>query len=423
MQKPEAQLYRVDKAGCEHLLVASKVSEATAEIEALTGLDADQFRQVMVLPQGKFRELLMVDSKDREKIFSQLFQTQIYRKIEDKLKLQASSIRHEVRDGRNKRDGILQSVELSSDEALSAELIEVSPKLSYASARKDQATSALIEMNKQYESTKLLLSDFAAQAKLNQAAALLMEQKTAIEQRQYQVDNNQKAQQIKPVLEVSQAREYELTQANNRFIEVQTNKHLSEQALSVSLEKCCTLDELDCQLQQAQSEEMRLTQLLPQLQGLAHLQAEFTQANLNLEQAKEVGLKGKAALASLSANKQAAELKIPQLEQHSAQQVNAQQALTAHTDTVERYLQWQVASTHVQQTDDALKQAEEKGKQLRVDAKDKENAYDQLQLIWHRGQANVLAQKLTPESLALSVVVLNIHILPKVSNLYHQKPI
>ena len=228
VQKPEAQLYRIDKAGYEHLLVASKVSEATAEIEQLTGLDADQFRQVMVLPQGKFRELLMADSKDREKIFSQLFQTQIYRKIEDKLKQQASSIRHEVRDGRNKRDGILQSVELSSDEALSTELIQVSPKLTCASARKELATSALIEMNKQYESAKLLISDFEAQDTLNQAAALLTEQKTAIEQRQYQVEHSQKAQHIKPILEVSQAREFELAQAKNTFTEAQANKDKSE---------------------------------------------------------------------------------------------------------------------------------------------------------------------------------------------------
>ena len=396
VQKPEAQLYRIDKAGYEHLLVASKVSEATAEIEQLTGLDADQFRQVMVLPQGKFRELLMADSKDREKIFSQLFQTQIYRKIEDKLKQQASSIRHEVRDGRNKRDGILQSVELSSDEALSTELIQVSPKLTCASARKELATSALIEMNKQYESAKLLISDFEAQDTLNQAAALLTEQKTAIKQRQYQVEHSQKAQHIKPILDVSQAREFELAQAQNTFTEAQANKDKSEQVLIVSLDKFGTLDELDCQLQQTQSEETRLAQLLPQLQRLDHLQAEFTQVNLNLGQAKEIGFKGKAILASLSADKQASELKIPQLEQHSAQQVNAQQALTAHIDTLERYQQWQVASTHVQQTDDALKQAEGKGKRLRLDAKDKENAYDQLQLIWHRGQANVLAQKLAP---------------------------
>ena len=50
--QPRAELYRRDAAGKETILVASKVTEARLEIEALTGLNIDQFRQVMVLPPG-----------------------------------------------------------------------------------------------------------------------------------------------------------------------------------------------------------------------------------------------------------------------------------------------------------------------------------------------------------------------------------
>ncbi|WP_422448559.1 MULTISPECIES: hypothetical protein [unclassified Endozoicomonas] len=52
----------------------------------------------MVLPQGKFRDLLMANSADREKIFGQLFQTQIYKKIEERLKQKAADIRAKKRD-------------------------------------------------------------------------------------------------------------------------------------------------------------------------------------------------------------------------------------------------------------------------------------------------------------------------------------
>ena len=58
-QSPEAQLYEQLPEGEEKLLVSSKVTEATAYIEELTGLSVDQFRQVMVLPQGQFRQLLL----------------------------------------------------------------------------------------------------------------------------------------------------------------------------------------------------------------------------------------------------------------------------------------------------------------------------------------------------------------------------
>ncbi|RTR36782.1 SMC family ATPase [Shewanella canadensis] len=396
VQKPEAQLYRVDSDGSEHLLVASKVSEATAEIEQLTGLDADQFRQVMVLPQGKFRELLMADSKDREKIFSQLFQTQIYRKIEDKLKLQASKIRNDVRDHRNKRDGMLHSVSLDSDEALNAELAEVTLRLAAALESKEKATSALIEINKQLDSAKLLLNDFDSQDKLKQTAELLTKQKSAFDLRQSRLENGQKALQLKPVLDVLVARESEVAQAQAGITQAQFAKQQTEQALTISQAKFDTLAELEQKLKQAQSDEQHLNSLVPQLQGLDSLQKELHTATNELTQAKEKGIKAKASLDGLLSDKKAAEQQVPQLELVAGEQVSAQQALTAQSELIERYKLWQTASCNADITERALKQAKDKGQQLRLSFTESQTYHRQLQLVWHRGQAASLALQLNP---------------------------
>lgn len=396
VQKPEAQLYRIDVDGEEHLLVATKVSEATAEIEGLTGLDADQFRQVMVLPQGKFRELLMADSKDREKIFSQLFQTQIYRKIEDKLKFQASSIKAEVRDHRNKRDGILESVQLESDEALSGELSTLSPQLTEALARKDSAQLMLIDANKQLESAKLLVSDFDNLDKLNQVATTLSGRQETIKQRQTQLEQGQKAQQLQPVLEGAIGREAEVAQAKQRHAQVQLAKQQSEQRLADSQGQFDVLSEQELQLQQAQGEVQNLTSLVPQLQGLDSLQQSLIQATSLRDQAKTKGINEKAALDVLVTEKNVAEQLIPQLEQVASDQVNAQQALTAQSDLIERYQQWQKASSEASQTEQSLSLAKDKGQQLKSHFIDAQTSHRQLQLVWHRGQAASLAQQLGP---------------------------
>ncbi|WP_299788213.1 SMC family ATPase [uncultured Shewanella sp.] len=396
MQKPEAQLYCIDADGSEQLLVASKVSEATAEIEQLTGLDADQFRQVMVLPQGKFRELLMADSKDREKIFSQLFQTQIYRKIEDKLKLQASKIRNEVRDHRNKRDGMLLSVELESDEALYKELAELEPKLVHAQEAKERTKLGLLEANKLFESAKLLVNDFDALDKLKQTASDLAGQKESVAQRQLQFDKGQKAQQLKPVLDVSLARETEVSQAQDSLLQQQAAKQSSEQALALSQAKFDTLAEQELQLQRAQSEEQKLVQLVPQLQGLDGLQKALAQATNERDKAKEKGIKEKGSLEALSAEKLAAEKLIPQLEKVAGELLNAQQAVTAQHDLIERYRQWQQANIEVSTTEQALRLAKEKGQLLRTRFIEAQTGNRQLQLVWHRGQAASLALQLNP---------------------------
>ncbi|GIU24114.1 SMC family ATPase [Shewanella schlegeliana] len=396
VQKPEAQLFRIDSDGTEHLLVASKVSEATAEIETLTGLDADQFRQVMVLPQGKFRELLMADSKDREKIFSQLFQTQIYRKIEDKLKFQAAAIKNEVRDHRNKRDGMLHNIELESDEALHNELIELEPKLAQALEAKEQAKLGLIDANKQFESAKLLTSDFEALDKLKQTAVQLQQHKAVIAQRQHKFESGQKALQLKPVLDVSLARETEAAQAETNLTQVQAAKRLSEQALAQSQAQFDTLPVQEQQLLQAQHSEQTLIQLVPQLQGLDGLQKALTQATIERDQAREKGLKERASIEALAVEKLAAEQLLPQLEQVAAEQVNAQQAVTAQHDLIERYGQWQQAGNDASQTEQALLQVMEKGQQLRARFIETQTRNKQLQLVWHRGQAASLALQLNP---------------------------
>lgn len=85
-QKPTAHLRRVFDDSEEETIVAKKTREADTKIEQIVGLTAEQFLQVMVLPQGKFRELLLAKSDDRQVILSTLFQTEIYKRIEQLLK-------------------------------------------------------------------------------------------------------------------------------------------------------------------------------------------------------------------------------------------------------------------------------------------------------------------------------------------------
>ncbi|WP_262965890.1 AAA family ATPase [Methylobacter psychrophilus] len=138
-QQAEAQLWQLDDTEDGVLIVAKSVNDATDEIRKRIGLDVEQFRQVMVLPQGKFRDLLMADSKEREKIFSQLFQTSIYKRIEDQLRTQASAIKQAVEQHQNQIKGILQSADVNSEAEIGEELERIVPELLTAQINKDQA--------------------------------------------------------------------------------------------------------------------------------------------------------------------------------------------------------------------------------------------------------------------------------------------
>ena len=62
-----------------------KDSSVTAKAQALIGLTYEQFRQVIILPQGKFETLLISDSEEKEKILVTLFHASRWQRIADEL--------------------------------------------------------------------------------------------------------------------------------------------------------------------------------------------------------------------------------------------------------------------------------------------------------------------------------------------------
>jgi len=71
-----AALFRVQ--GKEQQPVASRTSEVTREVERIVGLNAAQFRQVILLPQGRFAEVLRARAEEREALLKTLFETVIH---------------------------------------------------------------------------------------------------------------------------------------------------------------------------------------------------------------------------------------------------------------------------------------------------------------------------------------------------------
>lgn len=66
--------------------VITGVQDVTNKIIEIIGLDSEQFKQIMMIPQGEFRKLLVSNSQDREKILQKLFDTSIYKEIQEALK-------------------------------------------------------------------------------------------------------------------------------------------------------------------------------------------------------------------------------------------------------------------------------------------------------------------------------------------------
>ncbi len=72
--------------------------EVTEAVERILGVNRDQFLQIAMIAQGDFLRLLLAKTEDRKTIFRQIFKTQIFEKIQWKLKEDVKKLSVELSD-------------------------------------------------------------------------------------------------------------------------------------------------------------------------------------------------------------------------------------------------------------------------------------------------------------------------------------
>jgi len=84
-------------------------SRVTQEIVSLLGIDHRQFKQVAMIAQGEFLDLLLAESAERAEIFRRVFSTDLFRRVEELLKDRELELR---RGWEESARGILQDAAL-----------------------------------------------------------------------------------------------------------------------------------------------------------------------------------------------------------------------------------------------------------------------------------------------------------------------
>jgi DNA repair protein SbcC/Rad50 len=90
--------------------VSTRVGEADAEIADLMGMSAEQFFQVVLLPQGQFAQFLQADAEGRGKLLQKLFGTDRFREVEDWLAGQRRRLANSVAEASQHIDQLVARV-------------------------------------------------------------------------------------------------------------------------------------------------------------------------------------------------------------------------------------------------------------------------------------------------------------------------
>ncbi|MEB3321864.1 MAG: SMC family ATPase [Synechococcaceae cyanobacterium] len=108
---PKAALFRI-RAG-EEAPVATGLSEVHREIVRIVGLDGPRFRQVILLPQGRFAEVLRARPEERETLLKTLFDTTLYERAGFWLEERAKAAHAAVLEGERSLSGLREQAALA----------------------------------------------------------------------------------------------------------------------------------------------------------------------------------------------------------------------------------------------------------------------------------------------------------------------
>ena len=101
--------------------VITKIKDVDTEIEKILGINKDQFSQIVMLAQGDFLKLLLAETKDRIKIFRDIFKTEYYQMLQNELEQRRKDIFVRVEDGLKSVKQYIDGIMADKDDVLSIE--------------------------------------------------------------------------------------------------------------------------------------------------------------------------------------------------------------------------------------------------------------------------------------------------------------
>ena len=116
IQKAEAELVLPDNR------VVTKVREVNEALKTILGIDRSQFTQIAMIAQGEFLKLILASTEDRQKIFREIFGTQHFQTLQEKLKVEAQALARSCDQLRGSIKQYIDGAVCKNDDALAMDL-------------------------------------------------------------------------------------------------------------------------------------------------------------------------------------------------------------------------------------------------------------------------------------------------------------
>lgn len=284
-----------------------KKNATDAKIIEILGLTADQFSQIVMIAQGDFLKLLYTKSDERKMIFSKLFRTDIYWKIQENLRRKSMEMDERIQENdrafEQEKSRIIPLPE--SEELPLDELVErLRERLKDALKEQNLRRANVEELNKKITKYEEINKLFVSLEKIRQTGKELEARQVESKERRQQIENALKADKVlvaeQQNLRQQQAVEQSV-QAIAKMEETLTNNQEMFETLKTQLQEVEA--EQKREAADIQKKMLALEQSFPSYEALQNARSEEQQAKKvweDLGKASEESFhKKKAGIAAL----------------------------------------------------------------------------------------------------------------------------
>lgn len=176
-----------------------KKNATDAKIIEILGLTADQFSQIVMIAQGDFLKLLYTKSDERKMIFSKLFRTDIYWKIQENLRRKSMEMDERIQENDRAFEQEKSRIILlpESEELPLDELVErLRERLKDALKEQNLRRANVEELNKKITKYEEINKLFVSLEKIRQTGKELEARQVESKERRQQIENALKADKV-----------------------------------------------------------------------------------------------------------------------------------------------------------------------------------------------------------------------------------
>ena len=217
------------------IIEEKKVSAVDPAIENLLGYGVEQFRQIVLLPQGRFEKFLSANTNERLNILRDLFDVSLYQKLAEKLKTDAEQIEQRVRSKRELCNSRLASEGFESTDALIAGISNAEKELAELKEGEEAARAILTQAQKAFNAAQTLEDKFKASEKAQEELVALQAKEGDMNKLMAQVERAEKARRLLDLESAAKKATESVTEAKQKLETAQSaNENAKEIETSAS---------------------------------------------------------------------------------------------------------------------------------------------------------------------------------------------